>query len=124
MKAKLKRGDTVIIAAVLLLALSIFLIFAFGIFSQEGKSALLTFEGGKKTFSLAENTEFSFESNGYRLTLKTQNGQIYIESSDCPDKTCVHSGRISRQGQMIACVPAEVTLRITGEGGAYDFVAG
>lgn len=124
MKAKLKRGDIVIIAAVLLLALSIFLIFAFGIFSQEGESVFLSYEGGEKTFSLAENTEFSFESNGCLLTLRIEKGQAYFESSDCPDKTCVHSGRISRRGQMIACVPAGVTLRITGEGGGYDFVAG
>lgn len=124
MKSKLKRGDMLIITAVLLLALGIFLLFAFSVFSQKGSVAVLSYEGGKKTFSLNENTEFSFESNGYSLTFKIDDGKAYITSSDCPDKTCVNSGKIRCKGQMIACVPAQVTLRITAEGDDYDFIAG
>lgn len=124
MKSKLKRGDMVIILAVLLLALGIFLIFSFGIFSSEGETVLLSYGGENKSFALADGTEFSFESNGYSLTMKIEGERAYIESSDCPDKTCVHSGKISRQGQMIACIPAGVTLRIEGKGDSYDFVAG
>jgi hypothetical protein len=43
-----------------------------------------------------------------------QNGQARFAKSDCPDQICVHTGFISKPGQVAACVPAQVLLRITG----------
>jgi hypothetical protein len=42
-------------------------------------------------------------------------GAAWIEDSPCRDKLCVASGRISKPGQWIACLPNKVFLRIGGE---------
>lgn len=40
---------------------------------------------------------------------------IYMIESACPDKVCIHMGRISRAGQVVVCLPNRVVIRITGE---------
>ncbi len=34
----------------------------------------------------------------------------WIESSPCPDKICLHQGKITKTGDSIACVPEKVLL--------------
>lgn len=36
-----------------------------------------------------------------------------VLSSPCPDKVCIHQGRINHSGQTIACVPEKVLITIT-----------
>ncbi len=40
-------------------------------------------------------------------------GEAFFRHSDCPDKVCLHSGKISKNGQMLACVPNEIVVQIT-----------
>ena len=35
-------------------------------------------------------------------------------SSDCPTQDCVHTGTITRSGQSIVCLPARVSVVLTG----------
>jgi hypothetical protein len=46
------------------------------------------------------------------LLVVIENGQAFISESTCPDKTCVKSGKISLNGQVIICAPNGVMLRI------------
>jgi hypothetical protein len=41
-------------------------------------------------------------------------GSARVLSSPCAEKTCVKSGRISRPGQWIACLPNRVFVEIRG----------
>jgi len=41
-------------------------------------------------------------------------GSVQVLSSPCPEKICVKSGRISRPGQWIACLPNRVFISIRG----------
>lgn len=43
---------------------------------------------------------------------------VSIESSPCPNQTCVAAGSIDRPGQWVACLPNQVFVRV--EGGADD----
>ena len=124
MRERLKAGDILIIICVLLVAVSVFT--AFFVLSFSSKDAVLTVssDGLEKSYPISENAEFTVESRGYTLKVVIENGSVRVESSDCPDKVCVHTPSVSRTGQMIACVPAAVTLRISGEEAENDFVAG
>ncbi|MBR6513785.1 MAG: NusG domain II-containing protein [Clostridia bacterium] len=124
MSKGLKKGDIVIISGVLLLALTVFLAFLIPYFTREAAMLEISCNGEKTACSLDRDKELTLESNGYTLSICIKNGYAYVESSDCPDRTCVHTGKINRCGQLIACVPSGVTLRITGEEEGYDFVAG
>jgi hypothetical protein len=56
-------------------------------------------------------------------TIEVKEGTACVLSSPCPEKRCVHSGRIRRRGAMIICVPNQVVVRIAGEErGALDMV--
>lgn len=40
---------------------------------------------------------------------------ISVTASDCPDKVCVHTGKIHMKGQSIACLPNHVIVKIGTE---------
>jgi hypothetical protein len=46
-------------------------------------------------------------------------GAAEVVSSPCPDKICVHGGRITKAGQLLICAPNLVTIKIMGKGN-YD----
>ncbi len=124
MKGKLKVGDIVIVAGVLLGAFLTFALYSFGLYTEDGSVLIISSDEGKRALSLLEDTELEIESGGYKLTVLIEDEEASVAYADCPDKTCVHSAGISKSGQMIACVPAGVTLRVSGEGAEYDFIAG
>ena len=39
---------------------------------------------------------------------------VYFDSSDCPDKVCVNTGALSKDGEWAACLPNRVFLKVTG----------
>ncbi|MBN2426987.1 MAG: NusG domain II-containing protein [Deltaproteobacteria bacterium] len=41
--------------------------------------------------------------------------EVYIGRSDCPRKICMAMGHIHRNGEVIACVPNQILIRISGE---------
>jgi hypothetical protein len=56
-----------------------------------------------ETFSLPQNENVIF---------KVSDGYIWFEKSDCPDKICINSGKLSRPGQSAACLPNAIVLKI------------
>lgn len=53
---------------------------------------------------------------GIRLTIVVENGSVYVEASECPDKICVRKGRINDIGDTIVCMPARTVVQVVGEG--------
>ncbi len=52
------------------------------------------------------------------IVLETENGSIRFSASDCPDALCVHTGAISRAGELAACVPNRTVVVLKSEKGA------
>jgi len=50
----------------------------------------------------------------YPGTIEAMNGSIRFSHAECPDQVCVHTGWISRPGQIAVCLPAGVMIRIEG----------
>lgn len=57
-----------------------------------------------RTFSIQERPEIVFHLY--------DDGSIAFESSDCPDKVCVRSGKLHLAGQSAACLPNGVIIKI------------
>lgn len=68
--------------------------------------------------------EHRYESGGCTLTLLVEDGSVRIVSSDCPNQDCVHTGAISRAGQSIVCLPARLSVTLSGTNTSYDLIAG
>ena len=116
---KFTKMDRIIIISVILLAIMSYLLFTIFLFSKRPKT-LEIFVDGKLygSYNLAEiNTEKVVEINtefGYNVLKITPDGAEMREAS-CPDKRDLKSGKITRSGQMIICVPNRVSVKLTGD---------
>ncbi len=75
-------------------------------------------------YSLGIDGEYSL-SDG-RNVLVISGGAAYMAHADCPDKTCVSVGRVSRVGETIICLPNRVAVTVVGAGasdGGVDVVS-
>lgn len=59
-----------------------------------------------------EKQQYTLE-NG--VVLETENGTIRFFKSDCPDAVCVHTGALSRAGEIAACVPNKTVVVLKSE---------
>lgn len=59
-----------------------------------------------------EKQQYTLE-NG--VVLETENGTIRFSQSDCPDAVCVHTGALSRAGEIAACVPNKTVVVLKSE---------
>ena len=95
----------------ILLALGGAAILLFFLFSRPGGYALVTVDGEEVgCYPLAEDGRFLL--NGGTNTLVIAGGGACIEEASCPDKVCEHTGRISRTGERIVCLPNRVMVEI------------
>lgn len=60
----------------------------------------------------------------YHLTVRINDGGVYVSDSDCPGQDCVHTGVIRQAGQSIVCLPAQVVISIVSTSSAVDAVLG
>lgn len=60
------------------------------------------------------------------VRLLAEPGAISFLSSDCPDKTCVRTGKLTKAGQAAVCLPGRVSVRIISDSGGrgYDGYTG
>ena len=38
----------------------------------------------------------------------------WLVDADCPDKLCVHQGKIDKTGEVITCLPNKLTVTVIG----------
>lgn len=114
------RAGDFFIAALIILSAAAILIYPY-IKKQPAASRVeITRAGGEVlTFSCADERELSIDG----CEIKIADGGVEVKAADCPDQVCVNTGKITRRGQSIICVPNRVSIQITGEGD-YDVLAG
>lgn len=59
-----------------------------------------------ETLDLSKDTEMTI--HGYKNGtnhLVIKDGEVWIDDASCPDKVCIHQGKISRSSDMIVCLP-------------------
>ena len=52
--------------------------------------------------------------------LEVKDGKIRFISSPCDTKQCVHQGWIHQSGEIVACVPNTISVRILGPDPRFD----
>lgn len=73
------------------------------------------------SYPLNEDGEYLLLDGKNVLVIK--DGYAYMAHAECPDKTCVKTGRISNAGESITCLPNKVSVIIRGEGDGPDIVS-
>lgn len=118
---KIKKGDVIIIAVLSLLCAALF---ALPFFFRSEKTVAVVFLDGEKK----EEIDLSEVQSGYTLkvngcVLSVEKGKISFLEADCPDRLCVKSGVLSKNGDTAACVPNKVVVRIENKKESFDAVA-
>ena len=116
----MKKRDIILIASVLLIAAALFLVLE--LTKEAGARVVVKVDG-------QENAEYSLEKDGtYPLNggtniLVIENGKAYLTDANCPDKLCVHQGKISRTGETITCLPNKLTITVYGAAESLDLIS-
>lgn len=73
--------------------------------------------------TLTEEKKITIDGQ-YHLTVTLTRDGVSVTESDCPGQDCVHTGRITRAGQSIVCLPEQVIVTLEGKTSAPDVVLG
>lgn len=67
----------------------------------------------------------TYTHNSYTLTVTAEGDGLRVSEADCPTQDCVHTGVITRAGQSIVCLPAQVVVHLEGSApDAPDVIVG
>lgn len=105
----LRWGDWLVAVVVVVLAVSSFLLTR-----PQGAaaSATVTVDGQTVACVALPSHEVMELENG--VVIRFEGMRACIDSSDCPDKTCVKRGWLSVAGQTCVCLPNRTVLRMDG----------
>ena len=113
---KKKKRDIIFIGVLLVVALIAFFVIDKFI-KKDGNKVVIKVDGEiVKIVNLTDTNNIIV--NGYdggTNTVVIENGIVYMTEADCPDKICVNTGKISKIGETIVCLPHRVVVEIQGE---------
>ncbi len=115
MKKLFKRADVLIIGGVLLAALAWLLVLS--LTSKKGDFVVVSMNDREYArLPLYENASLRIKTAAgeYNL-LVVKDGQAWVESADCYNQVCVHTGRIAGEYDSIVCLPHKVVITIEKE---------
>lgn len=120
---RFRKGDFLAIAAVILLAVLVALVFLPK--HAEGSVLAEIYRDGELVNTLSLEEDISLEITGrYTNVITVRDGEIAMTESDCPGEDCVHSGGIRTSGRSIVCLPNGVEIRVVTKTSDVDFVVG
>ncbi len=118
----IKIGDIIVIALLLALSLVIFLS-SLPSKNREMAEAVISVDGQEYArYPLSTDREIKIEQNGHVNIIEIKNGAVRVKTADCPDKTCVNQGFIKKGGEVIVCLPAKLTITLSGADSPLDAV--
>lgn len=116
----MKKRDFVLIGSILAVALALLLVVE--LTRQEGAYVLVRV-GGQECGKYYLSESGTYELNGGTNILVIEDGVAYLTDANCPDKLCVHQGKISMTNQVITCLPNKLTVTVYGAQENVDLVS-
>lgn len=117
----MKKGDFVILALVLALAVLPLLLL---LQEESAPAKALVRQNGRLLRALPLDTDctMAFTLEDGINVVEISDGTVRIIQADCPDGTCMRMGPICRTGETLVCLPHRLTVEITGADEAVDAV--
>jgi len=114
MKRTISMGDLLVI----LLASGIILFTSLQVYGPRQEHLQVRIENAQNSrwiYSLEESAVVSVPGPNGDMEVTAAGGYVFVEEcSCCPLRICVSTGRISRPGQWIICLPNEIFIHIAG----------
>lgn len=114
----MRKNDLLLIAFLLILAAAIYIFllpkagaedYSYEIRQDNNVLHIIKVSGLKTSAQFPITTE-----HGKVIVDLDPAGGASIISSPCPDKLCIHQGRINKIGQTVLCLPEKVLVTVTG----------
>lgn len=108
-----KKQDMILIAVILAAAVLLFL--GAKLMHKSPAEIVEVSVDGKvvETLDLAKDQELTIDSvSGGTNHLIIKDGEAWVSEATCPDKICVHQGKIHLDGEIIVCLPNKMTAQI------------
>ena len=122
MKEYVKAHKSELVMIAVLLLLSLVLVLTLALTRREGGVAVVEIDGVEiASYALAVDGEYSL--NGGTNILVIEDGCAYLTYADCPDRTCVRTGKIRYVGESIVCLPNRLSVTVRGDGDGVDLVS-
>ena len=123
MKRKTLKNDILLVAALLLVALA-----AWGLLRltrARGAEAVVTVDGATvAALPLSEDAVLTVgEGQGFSNVIEVSGGRVRVRDADCPDRLCVRTGWVSRDGESIVCLPHKLVVTVRGGEAGPDAVS-
>jgi hypothetical protein len=119
-KFGVKKGDIIILAALLCIAALIFCALHF--LTPGGDNVKI--EVASKTVAtlpISEDATYNVEIGGkVTNTVEIKDNRVKVTFADCPDKICKNHRAISKSGESIICLPNKVVVSIEGKNNQVD----
>lgn len=112
MKNKVRLNDFLVFVAVLAAASAVFFCSQIIRPAEAGKTVEVCLRG-EIYAQMPLNTDSSVDVDGL-CVVTVSGGEVKVEQAVCKNQLCVRHAPIKRAGEVIICLPAEVTVRILG----------
>lgn len=103
----MKKGD--FIACGIICTVAAVLAILFFALSANGKTVVLKQNNeAVAEYPLNKDTKVTLEHNTFII----ESGEVYMSEADCKNNICVKTGKISKRGECIVCLPNRIILEI------------
>lgn len=126
MKAKIKIGDMIIIAFVLVITVVVYGVNVGRHFMSNDEDIVVVRVNGEiiDTLDLSEDLVKVYDTEYGHNILEIQSGKAYISEADCQDQICVLTREAEMNGDSVICLPNFFSLEVvSGEGGQVNAVS-
>lgn len=125
----IKPLDIILIAVIFIFSVGFFLINAFNSFSfsTEDLQAVIRQNGNViRVIDLnSDEVPCTIDIGGeYDVKIFVDSKGAYFISSECPDKLCIKTGKITAPGKTAVCLPAEISVEIAASNSKIDAIVG
>lgn len=122
----MKKNDFILIAVILILAASLFVVASKVKNQGEPSWVVVTIEGKEYArYDLDQDATYEIEPyEGENNIIKIEDSKASMIKASCSDQICVHQSEISKNGDMIVCLPHALIVSIeSSEDSVSDSVA-
>ncbi len=120
----MKKGDIILLSGLIVIFLGIYLFTDVFSFSNNSKYEIhiRDTEGNITVKELDDEGKFTIKSDdeAFFNEYEIKDGFVNMINSNCRDKICVNMKKISKDGEMIVCLPHKVYISIHKKGAKSD----
>jgi hypothetical protein len=116
-----RRNDIILLVTVLLLSCAGILFVNYrknSVKTDIAKAKVLMSVDGKveQEIDLSKDGDYAIvNDNGDFNTINITQGVVRMKEANCPDKLCIHQGKISKNGETIVCLPHGLIVEIKSD---------